>query len=168
MLKHQFNFIPRLDSILPEIKKIDLYNKEDFNNISKLKDNWPGFRSLPLEDSNIILYEYINSLIFNGNFLDQGVYSISSFIHLRLEEDKDKDWIHQDNHHWAGLIYLSETNYNSGTRIYDNNKNMIIDLKFVKNSFVFYPGNYYHQGYGHHGQNIDNGRLTLNLFIDKK
>jgi len=168
MLNYSFNFIPRLDSILPEIKKIDLYNAKDFNKITKLKDNWPGFRSLPLEESNIILYDYINSLIFNKNFLEKGVYSISSFIHLRLEEDNDKDWIHQDNHDWAGLVYLSETNYNSGTHIYDNNKNMVIDLKFVKNSCVFYPGNYYHKGYGHHGQNIENGRLTLNLFMDKK
>ena len=28
-----------------------------------------------------------------------------------------------------------------------------------------YSGNYNHMGYGHHGTDINNGRLTINLFI---
>ena len=44
---------------------------------------------------------------------------------------------------------------------------MINDVKFVQNRFVMYSANYKHMGYGHHGKNIDDGRLTLNLFIKK-
>ena len=37
MLNYSFNFIPRLDSILPEIKKIDLY-KKNFDEIFGVKE----------------------------------------------------------------------------------------------------------------------------------
>ncbi len=53
------------------------------------------------------------------------------------------------------------------TVLYDENKNIVNDIKFVQNRFVMYDGGYNHMGYGHHGSSIEDGRLTLNLFIKR-
>tara|TARA_R110000822_G_scaffold290757_1_gene412788 strand:- start:276 stop:782 length:507 start_codon:yes stop_codon:yes gene_type:complete len=168
MFKQQYNFIPRLELILPEIKKIKLYSVEEYNKKTNSNDTWPGYRSLPLKDTNVFLYEYICYLMFNKKFLDEGVYEIFMSIHLRLAEDNHRDWVHQDNTHLASLVYLSNSNYNSGTYFYDDKLNIVNDVKFIQNSCILYPGHYTHKGYGHHGESIENGRLTLNLFINKK
>ena len=95
-------------------------------------------------------------------------WHINTYVHLRLDKDKDQDWIHTDqDSDFAALIYLSKSNLNSGTKLFDENNNVINDIKFVQNRFVMYSARYKHVGYGHHGKNIDDGRLTLNLFIKK-
>ena len=162
------NFFPNIDQILPQIKKIELFNLEDFRNITKDRtQTWPGYRSLPLGHNNPILDEYIKFIIYHKKLLEPARWSITSYIHLRLEKDNSKDWIHSDGFDLASLIYISETNFNSGTHLFDNNDNLINDIKFVKNRFVAYSGSLRHIGYGHHGDSIENGRLTINLFINK-
>lgn len=162
------NFFPNLDLILPEIKKIKLYSLDEFNKITNAsgKNSWPGYRSLPLHTIQPILLDYLMYLMKNKNITKDAV-QITSYLHLRLEEHKDKDWIHKDETDYAALIYLSETNLNSGTCLYDDNKNLINDIKFVKNRFIMYDSKYNHMGYGHHGSSIEDGRLTINLFINK-
>jgi len=162
------NFFTNLNFILPEIKKIKLYSSEEFEKLENQKSYWPGLRSRFLGTTNPIFHEYITSLIHQKKLLDHGVWQIGSFIHLRLEEDNPKDWIHKDPDDLAALIYISETNLNSGTYLFDDNKNLINDIKFVSNRFIMYDGNYNHKGYGHHGDSIENGRLTINLFINKR
>jgi hypothetical protein len=105
-------------------------------------------------------------MLLKYKILEEKSWNINTFLHLRLDKDKDKDWIHVDEtEDFAALIYLSETNLNSGTKIYDQNENIINDIKFVKNRFVMYSAKYKHMGYGHHGKNINDGRLTFNLFM---
>jgi len=162
------NFFPNLDLILPEIKKIKLYSGEEFQKIENPKASWPGFRSRMLTKTNPILHEYITSLIHYKKLLPKGVWEIASFIHLRLKEDEEKDWIHKDVTYFAALIYISNTNFNSGTYLYDDHKNLVNDIKFVNNRFIIYNGKYNHKAYGHHGDSIENGRLTINLFINKR
>ena len=166
-LRQEENFFPNLDFILPEIKKIKLYSPEEFEKFEKFKGNWPGFRSRNLGSTNPILHEYITTLINKKKLLDEGAWSVESYIHLRLEEHNAKDWIHNDADDFAALIYISKTNFNSGTYLFDNNKNLINDIKFVSNRFIIYDGKYNHKGYGHHGSSIEDGRLTINLFINK-
>ena len=166
ILRQIDNFFPRLDLILPEIKKIKLYSLNEFNEIEKTQDTWPGLRSLNLKKTNIFLFELINNLMFTNKMINEGTYDIATFLHLRLKEHANQDWIHKDNKKFAGLIYLSETNLNSGTYLYDENNNIINDIKCVKNRFVIFSGNYNHKGYGHYGNNVQDGRLTFNLFID--
>lgn len=161
------NFFPDLNLILSEIKKIKLYNLEDFNKLSHQKGNWPGYRSLCINETNPALYLYINHLMSEKKLIPEGRYLISTFLHLRLKEDDKKDWIHKDDDNYAALIYLSNSNKDSGTYLYDENKNIINDIKFVKNRFVLYDASYNHMGYGHHGSSIEDGRLTLNLFIKR-
>jgi|TARA_R100001460_G_scaffold41830_3_gene77645 hypothetical protein len=163
------DFIPRLDFILPELKKIKLYDQESLNSLRGTTETFPGFRSLPLVETNPFLFEYINFLMFFNRLIKpEEVKFITHFIQLRLEEDNKKEFIHRDFYELASLVYLSETNLNSGTRLYDINKNIINDFKFVKNRLIMYSGIYLHMGYGHHGTDIENGRLTLNSFITLK
>ena len=163
------NFIPRLDFILPELKKIKLYDQESLNNLRGTQETFPGLRSFPLEETNIFLFEYINTLMFSNKLIkEEEVFFITHFLHLRLEKDNKEDFIHQDLADLAALVYLSDTNLNSGTYLYDVNKNIVNDFKFVKNRLVMYSSKYFHMGYGHHGTNVDNGRLTLNSFIKFK
>ena len=110
------NFFPNLNLILPEIKKIKLYSQEEIRQIDKYNKNatWPGYRSLSLTETNPILHDYVCYLMNANNLLERGRWIIASFVHLRLHEDENKDWIHCDNNELAGLIYLSNTNLNSG------------------------------------------------------
>ena len=51
--------------------------------------------------------------------------------------------------------------------LYDENENVINDIKFVKNRYIMYSGSYKHMAYGHHGSSIEDGRLTLNIFFNR-
>jgi hypothetical protein len=169
IVKQVEDFIPRIDYILPELKKIKLYDQETLNSLRETKETFPGLRSFPLVEVNIFLFEYINTLMFHNKLIKpEELYFITHFIHLRREEDNEKDFIHQDLADLASLVYLSQTNLNSGTYLYDTDKNIINDFKFVKNRLVMYSSKYFHMGYGHHGTDIENGRLTLNSFIKLK
>jgi len=169
ILRQKDNFIPRLDILLPEIRKIKLYNLDEFNaKHPNDEQTWPGHRSTYLKDVNLFLYEYINYLLVSNGLLETGMYDMDSYLHLRLDENKDQDWIHQDTQALAALVYISETNLNSGTLLYNENKQVINDIKFVQNRCVVYSGEHYHMGYGHHGTDINNGRLTLNIFAKRK
>tara|TARA_R100001509_G_scaffold149728_1_gene108302 strand:+ start:36 stop:557 length:522 start_codon:yes stop_codon:yes gene_type:complete len=169
ILKQIENFIPRLDGILPELRKIKLYSVQEINSINNVNETWPGLRSKHLFSENRILFEFINNILFkNNNVFEKGGYTIDMFLHLRLAQDEKKDWIHTDDaHDYSGIIYLSDTNLNSGTQLFDNEDNVINDMKCVQNRAIFFSSNYNHKAYGHFGSNVQDGRLTLNLFIKK-
>ena len=85
------------------------------------------------------------------------------FVHYRGADAKD--WIHTDVEPLAGIIYINPTNVESGTRLY-NDKDCVTDIKYVQNRLIMYSGGYPHQGYGHFGSSKEQGRLTVNLFLD--
>ncbi len=166
-LTQEENFFPNLDSILPQIKKIPLYSVDDFKKVNKAHGVYPGLRSEPLIISCPILHQFIINLILQKNILKAGDWHIKSFLHLRLKEHETKDWIHEDQDEYSALIYISNTNLSSGTKLYDKNENVINDIKFVKNRYVMYSSNYKHMAYGAHGSSIEDGRLTLNIFFNR-
>ena len=166
-LVQEDNFFQDIDLILPEIKKIKLYSLKEYNELTKEKETWPGYRSLPIIETNPVLYSYINHIIRVKKLMPEGNYLIGTFLHLRLKENNDEDWIHKDDEDYAALIYLSKTNLDSGTLLFNEDKNVINDIKFLQNRFVLYDAKYNHVGYGHHGSSIEDGRLTLNLFIKR-
>ena len=86
------------------------------------------------------------------------------FIHFR--GDDSGDWIHCDNEALAGIIYINPTNLTSGTKLY-NDSECVTDIKYVQNRLLMYSGAYPHQGYGHFGTDKEQGRLTINLFLDE-
>jgi hypothetical protein len=149
------NFLTDLKHYLPEIYKIPLFEN---------KGNWPGKRSNYLFNENKFLFFLILQNLNKVCFLKK--YSLEIFLHLRRKEDSLKDWIHKDiEYDYAFLIYLNDTNLNSGTYLYDEENNMIVDAKYVQNRFVIYNGSYNHMGYGHFGEYPENGRLTINGFL---
>jgi len=166
-LIQQDDFFSNLNFILPEIKKIKLHSPQEYNKISKIYNTWPGYRSLVLSNIHPILHEYIVSLMTNKKLIPPGEWMIQSMIHL-ITENSVNNWIHKDiEHDYSGLIYISNTNLNSGTYLYNDNQEIINDIKFVQNRFIMYNAKTYHMGYGHHGSSIDDGRLTVNLFLNK-
>lgn len=159
------DYFDHLNLLLPEIKKIKLYNCKQFN--KKYTDQiqkWPGQRSGDLLQENPILLAYALSY-FNKFSLDVNKIRVFSYVHFRGDDSLGKDWIHKDKCDYSMLIYLNETNPDSGTYILDDNGNVISDVKYVQNRAVVYSGSHNHLAYGHFGDSPENGRLTLNFFI---
>lgn len=164
------NFLFGLENILPEIQKIPLYTKEEFNLKFKETQNWPGLRSQALNFENPILFNFILKHILEIDYfkINKPKLKIWMYIHLRRFNDNQSDWAHQDTEHdHAMLIYLNKNNFDSGTHIFDNDKNVIGDIKYIKNRMVMYSASYFHIGYGHFGENPLDGRLTVNCFINE-
>ena len=103
-------------------------------------------------------YYFMNNLILRE--------SVTSFyVHARFDGDDKGEWVHQDNYRYASLIYLSPTNLQSGTKLYSSEDHKEInDFKFIQNRYIQYDASYFHSAYGNHGTNIDNCRLTINMF----
>ncbi len=161
------NFLPQLNFILPKIIETPLYELNEYKSKFPSFGHWPGKRSQSLIVENPILYAYVMETILNKvDILKNKNFNCLMFLHLRRNEDAQKDWIHTDPHTFSALIYLNETNLNSGTKIYNDKKEETTDIKYIQNRFFMFNGNYNHMGYGHFGENSNNGRLTFNLFID--
>ena len=160
------NFFDNFDVIENHFKKIPLYELKDFREKFNSKESWPGYRSgfIDIEQPflwNLTIKEFghkIGDFINNKKFED-----VKSFLHLRL--DKQNDWIHIDSVDITMITYLSKTNLKSGTAFYDENDNQIADAKFVQNRAVLFDGNIAHSSIQNYGDNIENGRLTMNTFF---
>ena len=161
------NFLPQLDLILPKIQEVPLYELKEYNSKFNAEDTWPGKRSQQLIIQNPILYAYVMEVVLKKvDILTNKKFTCEMFLHLRRNEDIDKDWVHKDEQTFSSLIYLNKTNLNSGTKIYTDQKEETADVKYVQNRFVMYDGTYNHMGYGHFGESSTDGRLTFNLFIN--
>ena len=77
----------------------------------------------------------------------------------------------QDNHNEDyipfNLFELKEFEKNIIWRTMVEDLQTRYDIKYVKNRAIFYSGSYPHKGYGHFGSSVQDGRLTLNVFITK-
>jgi hypothetical protein len=164
------NFFDNFQNIENEFKNITLYNQNEYNQKLNLTDTWPGKRSEPLHKVNPFLFNLFLKEFDNkfDNFFKNKYFTVRTSIHLRLNDDDEKDWIHTDKEYqYTLLVYLSETNLSSGTLIYDQNKNVITDIKFVKNRALLFDARYLHKSSKNFGNDIKTGRLTFNAFFDK-
>ena len=162
------NFFNNFENIKDEFKKIQLFNNEEYNKRFNETETWPGFRSNYLHKESPFLFNLIIRemfLKFGDNIFYNRKFLMKSHIHLRLEEDDEKDWIHKDQSFASILIYLSETNLLSGTCLYDENKNTTSTINFVQNRAVIFDSKTYHKSLNNYGKNLENGRLTLNCFV---
>jgi hypothetical protein len=157
-------FLPNLKHYLTEIYKIPLYGQQEHNKKFNCKSTFPGKRSSSLYVSDKFLFFLILQNLKKISFLNK--YNLDIYLHLRRQEDFFKDWIHKDTSDYAFLIYLNATNLNSGTYLYDEEGNIVSDIRYVQNRLVIYNGSYNHMGYGHFGDSCENGRLTLNGFLN--
>lgn len=160
------NFFPHLYGIVDELK-----NREHFDKSHHPEDNagnWPGKRSLNYAESDPILTHLFLTLAENA--LPKWE-SFSLYTHWRFASDANSDWVHYDGGLCTGLVYLSNTNLNSGTQFWsddpNHNKNaqVILDVPFVQNRFVLFFGNPAHCSKMNYGTNEDDGRFTMNLFM---
>lgn len=160
------NFINNLNYLLPFINKIPVYTLEQYKNIDP-NHEWPGCRSKNLCITEPFLWAYLENLIMQLNlpFLRERQWNVTSYLHLRREEDNNKEWIHVDDEGYSFLIYLNETNLSSGTKMFDQNHKEINDFKYVKNRMICFNSLINHVGYGHFGKNMQDGRTTINIFF---
>jgi len=161
------NFFGNVNIIYKECKKLKFYTQAEHPfNKDRITTTWPGKRTVelgeccPLLKYLLIKYYLINNLITTATF-------VNFYIHARFNGDDNEEWIHQDlGNKAASLIYLSPSNFQSGTKLYSFEDNQEInDFKFVQNRLIQYDAFYYHSAYGNHGTTIDNCRLTINGFI---
>lgn len=139
----------------------------------KLNENWPGVRSDNLIIINKDLYKYILHNILNKFFGENYNVTIES-VEMKFHKIKYEDWlnhskketrVHQDNSELAGIIYLNEgvCNEETGTTLYDNNKNSLIKISNSFNTLACYDGRRYHGA-----TNLDKQeRLTIVIFLNK-
>lgn len=169
-IEDEFKKIPRYDykehpDIKPKLKEIDEKRKE--NNQGYF---WPGHRSEDLKKTNkfltaLFLNEYGNKF---KNFFDEKL-GFAIYTHLRLADTNEVDFKHKDtpDSTYSLLVYLSKTNLDSGTVLYDDFGQEVVDIKFVQNRAVIFDSRYTHLAKNNHGKNEDDGRLTLNVFWRK-
>tara|TARA_R100001244_G_C5151078_1_gene129660 strand:+ start:637 stop:1170 length:534 start_codon:yes stop_codon:yes gene_type:complete len=122
----------------------------------------------PLLDSFIINRLDAIKTIFTAN-----PYSVNQYGHLRLEGDDEEEYIHQDfPFDWAYLIYVSDTNLESGTKMYKSLKSAKDEetafIKFVQNRILLFDVRVPHMAWGNHGKSLKDGRLTINGFCKYK
>jgi|TARA_R100000030_G_scaffold27824_1_gene20270 hypothetical protein len=169
LIKTIYNFFnPQyIEPIYNECKKLKFYSLEEYKQKLDKKSNWPGQRTETLIRSNPFLYFYLSSILSNHNIYFENYREIFSACHVRYTEDEKKDFIHKDDADTV-LIYLSQTNLESGTKFYaDDHKSEILCSRFVQNSAVFFAKGISHGSFGNHGNTIDDGRMTINIFLYK-
>lgn len=168
------NFFSNFENIKDHFKKIPLYDLDTFNKeYAEEQQAWPGHRSDDLARSNPFLFNLVVKELYEkfGKNLSPHL-NMSSYLHLRLAQDDQKDWIHTDDkHHLSLLVYLSETNLKSGTCLYEKgfdsikNEEPSMTVNFVQNRALLFDSSTYHKSMLNYGNNLDTGRLTLNCFI---
>ena len=167
-IKVIYNFFNLHKNIYNICKKLKFYNLDDFNNNFNEQHNWPGQRTENLKRSNYTLYTHIISFLNLNNISTEHYKNIDAYCHIRLTEDNEKDWIHEDPCDTA-LIYLSPTNIESGTSFFaDDKQTEISSVRFIQNTCIFFNQGLQHQSIGNHGQDINDARMTLNIFMYKK
>ena len=169
MINIHYDFIPYVNQVYKFCKnKITLLKVEDHPECKhETADNWPGKRSLNLAEVEPFLYLQLMHLIeIKFNLVLSNYKSIDAYVHLRLKEDDTKDWIHTDPTDTI-LIYLSPTNLFSGTSFYSDDEQEISSVKFVQNCGLFFNGQIKHKSLSNYGENLEDGRMTINIFCKK-
>jgi len=141
---------------------VPLYTQSDYNQRFDKDERWPGLRSQLLSEAhpelNLMIHQHI------WRIPQMNTARFHCVVHFRGEGSQD--WIHQDDEPLAGVCYINPTNLESGTRMYTDEGEVHVDLKYVQNRLILYSGSYPHQGYGHWGIHPAEGRTTINLFWD--
>jgi|TARA_R100001460_G_scaffold65438_1_gene105758 hypothetical protein len=149
------------------VKQLPFYNIDEFRERTNITNqNWPGTRTEPIEKVAPFLFLNVVELIKRKLNMDLTKKGHGMYCHARYENDKP-DWIHTDPG-YSVLIFLSDTNLESGTAFFDDKDNMVDRIGFVHNRALLFDGQKYrHMSLKNYGDSIDNARLTINTFFDK-
>jgi len=163
------NFFDNFGALENNFKKIPLLSFEEYPKTILNSATWPGKRSMPLFDVNPFLCQLtIKELMQKSQSLDlqNGTWAINAVLHLRLEEDNVKDFIHTDPDDLTIIIFLGKTNLNSGIHIYNEQKEETEYIRYIQNRAVIFNSKSYHKAGTSYGNNVEDGRLTMNCFIN--
>jgi hypothetical protein len=170
------NFFDNFKSIKESFKNIPLHEREEYKKRNMITDedkkllkdsNFPGKRSDPLHRAEPFLFNLTIKEIFDKiNAKQFNEISLDCSVHLRTATDDTQDFIHKDPSRLGMLVYLSETNLKSGTGFYrEDSDKPYLKIPFIQNSAVIFPGHIRHKSLLNYGNDINDGRLTLNGFI---
>ena len=169
-LKTSFSFLPYADLTYKLCRNIPLFDYKNHPDSEGADNNyfWPGVRSDKLIKASPFLYlNLLNQAEINLG-LDKSLYNdIDAYISVRYDTDNDKDFIHKDSCDTI-IIYLSPTNLQSGTTLYTEDDNVLVDVSFKQNTAIYFDGDIKHKSKLNFGDNIDNGRMTINIFCWRK
>ena len=184
MIRVYDNFLTpdKLKGVTKKVKTLDFYNDIEHPQSKRLKIlshtqevpdlHFPGIRSEAFLDIAPTTHRIISKAFeqLNDKFYWINRFNMNCYAHLKLKDDFCEDNIHQDECNFAFLLYLSETNLNSGTKFYfsvdDDKENDNCSVKFVQNRFVVFDSKIPHTAYGHYGTDLSNGRLSINGFCE--
>ncbi len=164
-----YNFLEYPSFFYDECKKFKFYNIDEFkkkHNEQNAQWQWPGMRTSNFSDQSPFLHMHLLLCLKNSGIDIHKYKKISSYAHVRTSNDESKDWPHVDDCDTA-LIYLSNTNLDSGTVFLTDQKEEITRVNFLQNTCVFFEQGLLHSSFGNHGDTIDNARMTLNIFLFK-
>jgi len=158
------NFFDNFSKVESYMKEIELYKYKNHPDVSS-KVKWLGKRSTLLHQSHQDLFNlFIETFSKKFNYFKKTPLNLYSYLHLRLKQD-GKEWIHTDDANYSLLIYLSKTNFKSGTILYDRNDKEILNVKYVQNRALLFSSAYRHRSAGNFGNNKNNGRYTFNAWF---
>jgi hypothetical protein len=156
-----------------EIRKLALNHKyiahQDFPGIV----GWKGFRGDVTTHTHPELVEYMQKKIaeLNPKLADK---KIALHFHYCLEKTKsecqpsfEEIKLHKDFSNWAGIVYLTpNADPNAGTMLCSDDQSQTNLVENIYNRFVLYPSDILHGTNDLFGTDINDGRMTLTVFIE--
>lgn len=156
------------DLVNKEIRKLEFFDKEHDPHV--LKDAvYPGYRTADLVTEHVLLDNFIiRQIEQSGSPFVNGTWEQHQYAYMRLGKDEAGEYRHQDPYDWAYVIYMSKTNLNSGTKLYESldetKDDEVANVRFVQNRVVMFNSDIPHRSWGNHGKDFTDGRLTINGF----
>lgn len=152
--------------LLPYLREREHFFRNEHPEYQGIDSVWPGKRSLDIfkvEPPLACLFGNAMGDLFPQN---ASADSMSLYTHFRYDNNNDQDWVHQDGTPITTIVYLSETNMNSGTQFFDavENGNLILDVPFVQNRAVIFNGDVPHCSKCNYGTTDAGARFTMNFF----
>ena len=157
------NFFDNVDEIIKLSKKFKYFPPTK-------NDKWIGLRTESLHINNYELFNSVILKILKCYFPYTHTTYGNSFVYFHklmpgCKETEGRNHYHVDHDvHLAGIVYLSNGNMKNGTTIFNKNKEKQIIISNDLNTLVCYEGSKYH---GPTILNVDEERLTMNIFIEK-
>jgi hypothetical protein len=154
------NCIDNIDFIRNASLSLD-YTKSDASS-----GGWKGYRCLEKNKlADNLMFTIYNKLIEKNSILNNAEYRY--YFHCSLSENNnDTNTIHKDyKSDYAGVLYMSPNPPpNSGTKFYDDARNVINYVDNIYNRLVMYPSNIWHSVNNSFGHTLETGRLTFTIF----
>ena len=162
------NFFENIDDIRKLSLEADFKKHQDVEGVG-----WKGFRADITEETYPQLYHYMHARLhkLNPKFIGK---KILLHFHYCLESTKDLCYpsfeeikLHKDHSNLAGVIYLTPNpKADSGTSLFSDDKSICNHVENIYNRLVIYPSDILHGPQDMFGETIEDGRMTLTIFIE--